>query len=156
METKHNTKIKTDTKRKTNTKKDTDMETLEDPDLSGLENSISFKSIPWSRFAVVIVSTIMGIINAVLFGTGILEKFSETGSYFVLGGPTMFYPMSLFPLIFAGGILTFALLHTKKIEMQRTNIQGELKLLLNEKGVWKQQISVKQSQIDAFSLQNAH
>ncbi len=64
--------------------------------------------------------------------------------------------MSLFPLIFAGGILTFALLHTKKIEMQRTNIQGELKLLLNEKGVWKQQISVKQSQIDAFSLQNAH
>jgi len=80
---------------------------------------IKFRSFASSRFIAAILMIGMAGINISIFGTEI-DTENHIGSWFFLGGPSMFYPMSAFMLLVGVGLLIYSLLSTSNISFSKS------------------------------------
>ena len=80
---------------------------------------IKFRSFAKSRFIAAILMIGMAVINISVFGTDI-DTENHIGSWFFLGGPSMFYPMSAFMLLVGVGLLIYSLFSTVNIVFSKS------------------------------------
>ncbi len=82
-------------------------------------DNIKFRSFAKSRFIAAILMIGMATINISVFGTDI-DTENHIGSWFFLGGPSMFYPMSAFMLLVGVGLLIYSLFSTVNIVFSKS------------------------------------
>ncbi len=80
---------------------------------------IKFRSFAKSRFIAAILMIGMAAINISVFGTDI-DTENHIGSWFFLGGPSMFYPMSAFMLLVGVGLLIYSLFSSVNIVFSKS------------------------------------
>jgi len=80
---------------------------------------IKFRSFAKSRFIVAILMIGMAAVNISVFGTDI-DTENHIGSWFFLGGPSMFFPMSAFMLLVGFGLLIYSLFSTVNIVFSKS------------------------------------
>lgn len=88
---------------------------------SSSKSSISFWNFPLSRILVLIIILLLAVIDAILFRTPIVDRYNPIGSWQILMGPTLFYPLVFLPLLMAGGIFFHLLFSIRKITLTRTD-----------------------------------
>ena len=82
-------------------------------------DQIKFRSFAKSRFIAAILMIGMAAINISVFGTDI-DTENHIGSWFFLGGPSMFFPMSAFMLLVGVGLLIYSLFSTVNIVFSKS------------------------------------
>ncbi|MHA1619628.1 MAG: hypothetical protein ACTSVZ_10140, partial [Promethearchaeota archaeon] len=80
---------------------------------------IQFRHFATSRFIAAVLILLMASINMSVFGTAIDEE-NHLGSWFFLGGPSMFYPMSAFMLLVAVGLLFYTVFSIASLRFTST------------------------------------
>ncbi|QEE17930.1 hypothetical protein DSAG12_03768 [Promethearchaeum syntrophicum] len=75
---------------------------------------VKFRSFAKSRFIAAILMIGMATINISVFGTDI-DTENHIGSWFFLGGPSMFFPMSAFMLLVGIGLLIYSIFSSVNI-----------------------------------------
>jgi len=80
---------------------------------------IKFRSFAKSRFIAAILMIGMATINISVFGTDI-DTENHIGSWFFLGGPSMFFPMSAFMLLVGVCLLIYSLFSTVNIVFSKS------------------------------------
>jgi hypothetical protein len=111
------------------------------------DKQISFWNLPFSRILTIIIILILAITDAQLFRTPIVDRYNPIGSWQILMGPTLFYPLVFLPLLIAL-VMIFNLLFTvRKISLIRINGL----LLIQEKGLIRRNNNIKLE-----SITNSH
>ncbi|MHA1856406.1 MAG: hypothetical protein ACTSYY_10180 [Promethearchaeota archaeon] len=80
---------------------------------------VKFRSFASSRFVASILMIGMAGINISVFGTD-LDTENHIGSWFFLGGPSMFYPMSAFMLLVGFGLLIYSIFSTVNLVFSKS------------------------------------
>ncbi len=80
---------------------------------------IKIRSFASSRMFSAIILLIMVFAMALKFGVKLTEE-NHLGSWFVLGGPTLFFPTSFFPAIISIGLVGYVFLSSSVITFSRT------------------------------------
>ncbi|MHA1673278.1 MAG: hypothetical protein ACTSYI_06595 [Promethearchaeota archaeon] len=80
---------------------------------------VQFRHFATSRFIAAVLILLMASINMSVFGTAIDEE-NHLGSWFFLGGPSMFYPMSAFMFLIAIGLLFYTVFSIASIRFTNT------------------------------------
>ncbi|TFH30502.1 MAG: hypothetical protein E4G98_01940 [Promethearchaeota archaeon] len=80
---------------------------------------VQFRHFATSRFIAAVLILVMASINMSVFGTAIDEE-NHIGSWFFLGGPSMFSPMSAFMFLVAIGLLFYTVFSIASIRFTST------------------------------------
>lgn len=80
---------------------------------------LKIPSIAHSRLIAALFPILLAGINMYLYGVVFLSQ-SSVGNWFVLGGPTLFYPLSLLPMIVAIGLMIYLLFSNAMITFSKT------------------------------------
>ncbi|WP_371802088.1 hypothetical protein [Candidatus Lokiarchaeum ossiferum] len=82
-------------------------------------DQIQFRHFVTSRFIAAVIILLLAAINMSVFGTAIDDE-NHLGSWFFLGGPSMFFPMSAFMFLIALGLLGYTLFSTAIFTFTKT------------------------------------
>lgn len=100
--------------------------TIETPLFYGKEDrkmmdvdQIQFRHFVSSRFIAAVIILLLAAINMSVFGTAIDDE-NHLGSWFFLGGPSMFFPMSAFMFLVALGLLGYTIFSTAIFTFTKT------------------------------------
>jgi len=113
------------------------------------KNSIQFRSFCSSRLIITIPNLILAIFTGIFFGIELEESYY--GNWLILNGFSLFYPISLFPLIISFGLIIFVFISTKVVNINKTKnffIITEYRLI----GIFQTEIS--RDEIKVINLEN--
>lgn len=77
------------------------------------------RSFASSRLAAAAILILLAVVNATIFGVDLTSE-NEIGSWLVLGGPTLFYPTSVPPLVVAVGLVGYVVVSSGVVVVKRT------------------------------------
>jgi hypothetical protein len=89
------------------------------PDGSHELDLIKIRSFASSRLLAAVLLFVMITYNAIKFGVDLTGE-NQLGNWFVLGGPTLFYPTSFVAVFIAAGLLAYTLLSASVITFSKT------------------------------------
>jgi hypothetical protein len=93
--------------------------------------TILVRNLPLSRMVVVIIILTLAFIDAAVFRTPIVDRYNPIGSWQILMGPTLFYPMVFLPLIMGVGLILHLIFTIRSITLTRI---GDM-ITIQERGV---------------------
>jgi hypothetical protein len=112
---------------------------------AGESRVISFWNLPVSRIFVILIIFIFALIDATVFRTPLVDRYNPIGSWQILMGPTLFYPLVFLPLVMACGMLFHLLFSIRKITLIRT----DTKVSIQERGLIRLTNDIHLDQVNA-------
>ncbi|MHA1732350.1 MAG: hypothetical protein ACTSU5_10415 [Promethearchaeota archaeon] len=88
-------------------------------EVGGTTAQVKFRTFATSRLFAALFLALLATVNLLIFGFEITSE-NETGSWLVLGGPTLFVPTSLLPLLISVGLAIYVVLSTGVIVVSET------------------------------------
>lgn len=80
---------------------------------------VKVRSFASSRLVAAVLLLLVAVAGYILFGVELTSE-NDVGSWLVLGGPSMFYPTSVLPLVFSVGLFLYSILSSAIVTFSQT------------------------------------